>query len=78
MKYVGLTDDPARRLEEHNNPRDWKQRTFTTEEEARKWAKELLELPEYETGAGDRGLEIRIHLHGQALDPRIRPSTLIA
>jgi len=41
MKYVGLTDDPARRREEHNNPRDWKQRTFSTEEEARKWAKEL-------------------------------------
>ena len=55
MKYVGLTDDAARRKEEHANPRDWKQLTFPTEEEARRWAKELLELPEYETGAGDRG-----------------------
>jgi hypothetical protein len=54
-RFVGLTDDPARRQEEHNNPRDWQQRTFATEEEARRWQKELLENPEFETGAGDRG-----------------------
>ena len=55
MIFAGLTDDPARRKEEHSNPTDWKQRTFPTEAEARKWLKELLEKPEYETGAGDLG-----------------------
>ena len=55
MKFVGLTDDPAKRKVEHNNPSDWTQRSFSTEEEARKWAKELLERPEYETGPGDLG-----------------------
>jgi hypothetical protein len=54
-RFVGLTDDPARRQEDHNNPKDWKQRTFVTEDEARRWQKELLENPEFETGAGDRG-----------------------
>jgi hypothetical protein len=55
MKFAGLTDDPARREEDHAFPRDWVQRTFSTEEEAREWLKKLLELPDYETGAGDRG-----------------------
>ncbi|KAA6461255.1 hypothetical protein DYQ86_13535 [Acidobacteria bacterium AB60] len=54
-RFVGLTDDPARREQDHNNPKDWKQRTFATEDEARRWMKELLEDPEFETGAGDRG-----------------------
>jgi hypothetical protein len=55
MKFVGLTDDPAKRKVEHNNPSDWTQRSFSTEEEARKWAKELLDTPDYETGPGDLG-----------------------
>ncbi len=55
MKYVGLTNDPAKRKQEHNNPSDWTQRTFATEAEARQWQKELLDSLEYETGPGDLG-----------------------
>jgi len=54
-RFVELTDDPARREAGHNNPKEWKQRTFPTEEEARRSMKELVENPEFETDAGDRG-----------------------
>jgi hypothetical protein len=40
--YVGLTNDPDRRKQEHGNPRDWWQRTFTSEAEARRWEKDML------------------------------------
>jgi hypothetical protein len=55
MKFAGLTDDPARRKVDHNNPSDWTQKSFSNEAEARRWLKELLEKPEYETGPGDLG-----------------------
>jgi hypothetical protein len=55
MRFVGLTNDPARRRADHARPRDWKQRTFSSEADARKWLIEHLEQPDYETGAGDRG-----------------------
>ncbi len=42
MKYAGLTDNPARRRQEHGNPSDWWQRTFTTENEARTWESNML------------------------------------
>jgi len=41
-RYAGLTDDPDRRKREHGNPRDWWQRSFTTEREARQWEKDML------------------------------------
>jgi hypothetical protein len=47
-KYVGLTDDPARRKAEHGHPADWAQRQFTSEREARNWEQQLL-------AAGARG-----------------------
>lgn len=40
--YVGLTDDPARRKEEHGNPRDWSERAFASEREARAWEETML------------------------------------
>jgi len=55
MKFAGLTDDPAKRKVDHNNPSDWTQKSFSNEAEARQWLKDLLEKPEYETGPGDLG-----------------------
>ena len=43
MKYVGLTDNPSR------------QRSFTTESEARSWEKEMLAKPGYKGGTGGDG-----------------------
>ncbi|HEX9341149.1 MAG TPA: hypothetical protein VF992_08280 [Thermoplasmata archaeon] len=40
--YAGLTDDPQQRAREHGMPRDWQQRVFTTEKEARAWEKDKL------------------------------------
>jgi len=51
-KYVGLTDYPQQRKEEHGNPVDWRQRTFSTEKEARDWEEDMLTKPGY---AGDTG-----------------------
>lgn len=55
MKYVGLTDDPVRRREEHGNPSDWWQRSFASEAEARRWEKEMLAKPGYRDGTGGKG-----------------------
>jgi hypothetical protein len=43
MRYVGLTDHPERRKEEHGDPSDFKiVRKFPSESAARKWEKSLL------------------------------------
>ena len=55
MKYVGLTDDPQQRREDHGNPTDWWQRSFHTESEARAWEKEMLAKPGYTGGPGGEG-----------------------
>ena len=55
MKYVGLTDDPETRKEEHGNPSDWWQRRFNTEKEARDWESEMLAKPGYKGGPGGKG-----------------------
>ena len=54
MKYVGLTDFPNKRREEHGNPSDWQQRIFSTESEARAWEKAMLALG-YKGGPGGEG-----------------------
>ncbi len=55
MKYVGLTDDPVRRREEHDNPEDWWQRSFKTEEEARDWETDLVKRDGYTGEPGGAG-----------------------
>lgn len=55
MKYVGLTDDPDRRRQEHGNPSDWWQRKFDTEAETRKWKKDMLSRPGYTGNPGGEG-----------------------
>ncbi|HRR41775.1 MAG TPA: hypothetical protein P5244_11135 [Syntrophales bacterium] len=41
--YVGLTDDPATRKQQHGNPSDWTiTGPFATEKAARDWEKEQL------------------------------------
>ena len=55
MKYVGLTDDTERRKQEHGNPSDWYERSFSSEEEAREWEKMMLEKIGYEGGTGGEG-----------------------
>jgi len=54
MKYAGLTDDPDRRKIQHGNPKDWAQKKFTTEKEARAWEKSMLEGG-YKGGTGGAG-----------------------
>ncbi len=42
MKYAGLTDDLARRRQEHGNPSDWQhEQTFSTEDAAQKWESDM-------------------------------------
>ncbi len=55
MKYVGLTDDPRQRKQEHGNPSDWSQRSFSSESEARAWEKSMLAQPGYKGGPGGEG-----------------------
>jgi len=55
MKYVGLTDDPQQRKQEHGNPSDWSQRSFSYESEARAWEKSMLAQPGYKGGPGGEG-----------------------
>ncbi len=55
MKYVGLTDEPDRRRQEHGNPSDWYQKIFNNEYEARIWEKEMLAKPGYTGGPGGEG-----------------------
>lgn len=56
MKYVGLTDEPERRKQEHGNPSDWwqRKRKFETEESARDWEKEMLSRG-YDGDTGGKG-----------------------
>ncbi len=56
MIYVGLTDDPKQRREQHGNPPDWAQTPrFSTENEARAWEKKQLERPNTRGGPGGSG-----------------------
>ncbi len=55
MKYVGLTNNPERRKAEHGDPRDWRQKQFEKEEEARAWEADMLEHPGYQGGPGGKG-----------------------
>ena len=43
MKFVGLTDEPAKRKQSHGTPYDWTQRTFENEKEARDWEKQMID-----------------------------------
>lgn len=53
--YVGLTDDPARRCQEHGNPPDWKQTEFKSEKDARAWEAKYVGKPGYQGGTGGAG-----------------------
>lgn len=53
-KYVGLTDDPARRKREHGDPIDWSHRRFANEGEARSWERRML-ASGYQGGPGGQG-----------------------
>lgn len=54
--YVGLTDDPARRRQEHGNPIDWGQTSmFGTELAARAWEKSYVSKSGYQGGPGGSG-----------------------
>lgn len=55
MKYVGLTDNPEERKQQHGNPPDWWQRSFYKENEAREWEKRMLSQNGYEGGTGGKG-----------------------
>jgi hypothetical protein len=55
MKYAGLTDDLARRRQEHGDPPDWRYEcTFATEIEARAWERKML-AEGYEGRGGGEG-----------------------
>jgi len=55
--YVGLTDDPDRRRQEHGNPPDWQQTDtqFATEADARAWEAKYVGRPGYQGGTGGAG-----------------------
>ncbi len=55
MIYVGLTDDPDKRKEEHGNPHGWWQCSFPTEEQARKWKKTMAAIPGIMSGYSGKG-----------------------
>ncbi len=56
MIYVGLTDDPKQRREQHGNPPDWTQTPrFATENEARAWEKQQLARANTRGGTGGAG-----------------------
>ena len=56
MSYVGLTDNPKQRREQHGNPADWKQTPpFATELAARAWEKQQLAKPNTTGGPGGEG-----------------------
>lgn len=53
--YVGLTDDPQQRQQQHGNPGDWKtQGPFQNEPQARTWEKDALDKG-YRGGPGGQG-----------------------
>ena len=54
--YVGLTDDPKQRHEQHGKPTDWQQTgPFASEKAARDWEKAQLAKPGIRGGTGGRG-----------------------
>ncbi len=53
--YVGLTNNPQRRWEEHGKPRDFKHKQFRTEQEARRWERHYTRLPGMAGNTGGRG-----------------------
>lgn len=53
--YVGLTDDPDRRRQEHGNPPDWEQSEFQTEAQARAWEGRYVGKTGYQGGPGGPG-----------------------
>ena len=54
--YIGLTDDPAIRRQEHGNPADWQQTTpFSSEQIARDWEKREIAKPGCRGGPGGKG-----------------------
>jgi hypothetical protein len=54
--YVGLTDDPANRRQQHGNPSDWQQTgPFTTEKAARDWEAQYVDRAGYQGGPGGAG-----------------------
>lgn len=55
MKYVGLTNDPETRKKAHGSPSDWSQTSFSTENEARRWEKNMLDKDGYTDGTGGKG-----------------------
>jgi hypothetical protein len=52
--YVGLTDEPDRRKQEHGNPADWRHCAFSSEAQARAWEKRML-AQGYRGGPGGDG-----------------------
>lgn len=53
--YVGLTDDPAQRKQQHGNPADWTVvGPFTSEQAARDWEKQQL-TKGHKGGPGGQG-----------------------
>ena len=54
MKYVGLTDDPVRRRQDHGNPKRWREIRFSVEKRAREWVKATAAKRGY-TGGGTAG-----------------------
>lgn len=55
MKYAGLTDDPQQRRKDHGDPKDWEQRMFSRESEARAWEKAIVAQPGYKGDTGGEG-----------------------
>jgi len=53
--YVGLTDAPNRRREEHGSPPDWEQTNFVSEAAARAWEAKYVGKPGYQGGPGGAG-----------------------
>jgi len=41
-KYVGLTDDPETRKQQHGNPADWRHWAHPDEKTARQWEKDWI------------------------------------
>ncbi|MDA8350777.1 MAG: hypothetical protein M0038_18620 [Pseudomonadota bacterium] len=54
MRYAGLTDDPETRKQAHGNPSDWWQRSFSAENAARQWEKDML-AKGYKGDTGGKG-----------------------
>jgi len=55
VKYIGLTDDPETRKKAHGNPSDWWQQSFSIENEARQWKKNMLAKPGHFSDTGGEG-----------------------